>query len=469
MNYEVKAKTEGDSVFDLKLLDKEIVDETEESVIVDAEIMFYRTSKGDKVVISDNAPQKFVDELKGGFYKEEYKGVIRSDVQDADLYDNKCVRKEFEVELVKPRATEGIELQNELGEFQGKIGSNSVSLSFEATLTNDNGAVAIVGKNTIATFGTSAASSSEIKYFDAETYNEISVPYNMIDNRQQKDYRGDGSDFGQPTHALSEGTGGFSVNSQSDGTSILSGDEVDGQVDGVRYSKSGKYFVVHGGNTDKHNSADTNLVFDAENNYTKVFETAEGQGSFRTSSFSKNDKYFAIAGSNSDGVAVFDVSTFTLHKRLLSGTGIEVVRFDQALETLYVYTVNAEAYTFDIQNGFAKTSRLFGEEYAEWFGGRYLVTGNSAPGIEIIDKENNYNIISSKDITEENLTGIDINNSGTKVVVSQETPGLKGSSTGSPRVYSTGFEPGPNLGSIFQTDSSGVRQTNSSGVILTQA
>jgi len=97
VKHEVKAKTEGDSVFDLKLLDKEVVDETEESVIVDVEILFYRTFKGDKVVASDNPPQKFVDELKGGFYKEEYKGTIVSDVKDADLYDNKCVRKKLKV------------------------------------------------------------------------------------------------------------------------------------------------------------------------------------------------------------------------------------------------------------------------------------------------------------------------------------------------------------------------------------
>jgi len=466
VKHEVKAKTEGDSVFDLKLLDKEVVDETEESVIVDVEILFYRTFKGDKVVASDNPPQKFVDELKGGFYKEEYKGTIVSDVKDADLYDNKCVRKKLKVELVKPKATEGIELQNELGEFDGKLGSNSVSLSFEATLSNDNGTLAWIGKNSIATLGTDGEFDNITKFFDTQTYNEISVNYFINNNGGQKDFRGDGSDIAQPDYADSASSGGFDVVKQSDGTELLKGNEVDGQVNGTRYSKSGKYLAVHGGNTNFHNNPDTSLVFDAENNYNKVFETTEKN--FGTSSFSKNDKYLAVGGGSTNGALIFDVSTFTLHKRLLSGTGIQCVRFDQALETLYVRTQPGNTFTFDVQNGFAKTSRSFGTEDAEWFGGRYLVVGLST-SIEIRDKKNNYNVISSEGITEDTLTQIDINNSGTKVVVSQETSGLKGAVSGSPEVFATGFDPGPNLGSVFQSDSSGVKQTNSSGVVLTQA
>jgi len=463
MNYEVKAKTEGDSVFDLKLLDKEIVDETEESVIVDAEIMFYRTSKGDKVVISDNPPQKFVDELKGGFYKEEYKGVIRSDVQDADLYDNKCVRKKFKVELVKPRATEGIQLQNELGEFKGKLGSNSVGLSLEATLaTADEGCSTIaIGKNDIAT----QTREDTKEFFDSESYNSKTVPYSIKGNQSGFDYRDDGSHFAQTTGLINGTKDGFQVQDQSNGTVLLDAPKKDGFIASVRYSEDGKFLAISDGDTKFHNTARSTIVFDAENGYNKVAEIKDGEPS-TTHDFSKNNKYLAI-GQFDGGVAIVDTSNFTVTTRLLGTTDIDVVRFDQALETLYVSTNAGNGFTFDVQNNFAKTSRSFSGSQAEWFGGRYLVKNVGDSSVEIRDKKNSFNVVDSSSITEEFFGVLDINGNGTKITVGQTTSG-KGNS-GQPEVYATGFSPGPNLGSIVQINSSGVKQTNSSGVVLTQA
>jgi hypothetical protein len=464
VNYEVKAQTEGDSVFDLKLLDKEVVDETEESVIVDVEIMFYRTFKGDKVILSDNPPQKFVDELKGGFYKEEYKGKIHSDVQDADLYDNKCVRKKVKVELVKPTATEEIQLTSALGEFKGKLGSNSVGVSLEVTLpTADEGCGTVaIGKNDIAT----QTGEGTVEFFDSQSYNSKSVPYGIKGNQFGLDYRGDGSHFAERTGLVNGVEDGFRVQDQSNGNLLLDAPKQDGSISSVRYSKDGKFLAVSGGNTKFHNTVDSTIVFDAENGYTKVAEIKDGEES-DTHDFSKNNKYLAI-GQGDGGVAIVDVSNFSVTTRLLGTTDISTVRFDQALETLYVHTGSGNAFTFDVQNNFAKTSRSFSGEYAEWFGGQYLVK-DVGSSVEIRDKNDSYNVVDSADIAEDSFNGLDINRDGTKIIVGQSTLGSKGRDSGQPQVYATGFDPGPNLGSVVQTDSSGVKQTNSSGVVLTQA
>jgi hypothetical protein len=464
MKYSVKSHSESkESVFDVEVTDTRVVEESSQSFVVEAECVFIRTVKGDKIVSSNDPPKKFVDELKGGFYQESYRGNIRTNIQDADVYNKKAVSKVINIELIKSSQTEGIELTNALGEFKGKIGSNSINLSLEATLnTADEGCAFIaIGKNTIATI---TIENDSKEFFDAASYSSKTVPYSLTGNSPTMDYRGFGSDFAQRT-GLTNGTkDGFKVVKQSDGTELLNAPKKDGNISELRYSEDGKYFGVSSGNTKFHDTQGSTVVFDAENSYNKVAEIRDGQDS-DTHDFSKNNKYLAI-GQFEGGVAIVDTSDWSVTTRLLGTTEVDTVRFDQALEVLYVYTSEPAAYEFDIQNNFAKNSLSFSSREAEWFGGRYLVVKNGT-NVEIRDKNNSYNVVSSATIAEEVLDSFDINNDGTKIVVGQSS-GSK-TQTGQPEVYSTGFSPGPDLGSKVQTDSSGVVQTNSSGVILTQS
>jgi len=215
-------------------------------------------------------------------------------------------------------------------------------------------------------------------------------------------------------------------------------------------------------------------VIDIDNNFNSVAVLSDASG-INSVDFNEKDGFLAVGDNNGD-TFIYDVNNnFTLIKTVTTSniSNTESVSFNQTEGLLACGEPFDNTFIFDVDNNFSLIKTLSDPDgcasiaFDESNG--YMAVGSNDSSLYVYDVDNSFSLITTLTDAKAGINGVDFNESVGLLASNCDAnfDKLEYKNGGNVNVYD--YPTGPILGSIFQSSSSGVKQTNSSGVVLTQA